>query len=98
MPLRWEYETYLQNYEGLLLYNALRKHPDAYHYKPIAIAKREETGTKYHYLCVAVPKDNPFRSSHFADIEVYKPPLGAPYITLLKRIEFDYIFPNRMPE
>lgn len=97
MPLRWVYEPFLTNYEALLLYNALKNHPDAYYYKPIACAKREETGMKYRYLCIAAPKDNPFITSHFADIEVYKPQLGAPYTTFLYRIDFDQMFPHRMP-
>jgi hypothetical protein len=97
MQFRWVYEPYLTNYEALLLYNALRNHPGAYYYKPIALAKREETGMKYRFLCISVPKDNPFCTSHFADIEIYKPPLGAPYATFLYHIEFDQMFPHRMP-
>lgn len=98
MPLRWTYEPQLTNFEALLLYNALHQLPDAFYYRPIAIAKREETGMKYRYLCIAIPKDNPFRPSHFADIEVYKPILGEPYATFLYRMDFEQIFQYRNPD
>lgn len=97
MQKGWIYEPIKSNYEVLLLYNALRRHPDSYSYKPIAIAKREETGTKYRYLCIATSKSNPFCASHFADIEIYKPQMGMPYATSLYRIEFVDMFPHRMP-
>lgn len=95
MPLRWTYEPYLTNYEALILHNALCQCPGAYIYKPIAVAKREETGMKYRYLCLAIPKDNPFRPTHFADIEVYKPMLGEPYTTFLYHMDFEQVFLHR---
>ncbi|MDD3172426.1 MAG: hypothetical protein PHF63_01945 [Herbinix sp.] len=97
MPRGWVYEPVISNYESLIFYNALQKHPDSFNYQPIAIAKREETGIKYRYLCIAMPKVNPFRPSHFADIEIYKPEMGRPYATCIYKIDFDKMFPHRMP-
>jgi hypothetical protein len=97
MPRGWVYEPYLSEYDTLILYNALTKHSDSFYYKPIALAKREETGMKYRFLCIALPKEFPINPSHFADIEVYKPQLGMPYATGLYRIEFDNMFPHRKP-
>jgi len=93
MSIGWIYEPYLSDYESILFYNVFKKHTDSFFYRPVAIAKREESGVKYRYLCIAAPKDNPFISSHFADIEIYKPRLGIPYATKLNRIDFDRIFP-----
>lgn len=95
MPKSWIYEPTITYYEALLLYNALQKHQDDYRYHPVALAKREEVGTKYRFLCIATPESNPLLSSHFADIEVYKPINGMPYITSLFRLDFDNMFPQR---
>lgn len=97
MPPGWVYEPVLTNYDALMFYNILSKHPDMYYYRPIAIAKREETGVKYRYLCIAFSKSNPYYPSHFADIEIYKPPRGIPYATSLYRMDFDKMFPHRLP-
>lgn len=97
MQRGWIYEPVISNYETLLFYNALRKHSDAFYYKPIAVAKREETGMKYRYLCIAAPRSNPSSPSHFADIEIYKPEKGMPYATCIYRIEFDKMFSHRFP-
>lgn len=93
----WIYEPIVPGYESLLFYNAMQKHQDCYFYTPIAFAKREEVGMKYRFLCIAVPKSNPLNSSHFADIEIYKPFSGMPYISGLYKVEFDKIFPRRCP-
>lgn len=93
----WVYEPVISNYEALLFYNALKKHPDSYFYQPIAIAKREETGIKYRFLCIAMVKDIPYHPSHFADIEIYKPVMGMPYTTSLYKIDFDKMFSHRLP-
>jgi hypothetical protein len=97
MQRGWVYKPVITNYEALLFYNVLKKHADSFYYRPIAIAKREETGIKYRYLCIAMPRVNPLNPSHFADIEIYKPQMGMPYATYLYKIEFDKMFPHRMP-
>jgi len=91
MPKAWNYEPVIGDYELLMLENALHKHQDDYQYQPIAIAKREETGIKYRFLCIAVPIANPLMPSHFADLEIYLPPTGMPYICSLYRIPFDSV-------
>jgi hypothetical protein len=97
MQRGWIYEPVISNYEALLFYNALKKHSDSFYYRPIAIAKREETGMKYRFLCIAIPKATPYHPSHFAEIEIYKPEMGMPYATCLYRLEFDKMFPQRLP-
>lgn len=93
----WVYEPFMSNYEIVLLHNALRRHQDNFFYNPIALAKREEAGMKYRFLCIAVPKTYPGPPSHFADIEIYKPMKGMPYCTSLYRKDFDSMFPQRFP-
>lgn len=89
MQQGWNYRPEISYYELLLLYNALKRHESTYSYCPIAVAIREQTGTKYHFLCIAKPLTSPGTTSHFADIEVYKPVKGMPYISRLKRINFN---------
>jgi hypothetical protein len=89
MPKAWNYEPAISDYELLLLQNALHKHHDEYQYHPIAIARREETGVRYRFFCIAVSISDTSLPSHFADIEIYKPPTGMPYISSLYRIQFD---------
>jgi hypothetical protein len=97
MQRGWIYEPVISNYEALLFYNALKKHSDSFYYRPIVIAKREEIGMKYRFLCIAIPKVSPCHPSHFADIEIYKPAMGMPYATSIYRIELDKMFPQRVP-
>lgn len=97
MQMDWVYHPTIPGFERLIFNNAMQRHPDQYYYNPIAIAKREESGMKYRFLCVAAPKNNYTIPSHFADIEVYKPIAGMPYITSLYRIDFDKMFPHRKP-
>lgn len=93
----WIYEPVISYYEALLFYNVMQKHQDEFYYTPIAKAKREETGMKYRFLCIAMLKSKPGLSSHFADIEIYKPISGMPYATNLFKVEFNNAFPHRMP-
>jgi hypothetical protein len=95
MPKGWVYEPIITKDEILLLYNSLRNHSDSYLYRPIAIAKREEIGMKYRFLCIANPINYPNLPSHFADVGVYKPVLGMPYVTHLNRLEFEDIQKKR---
>ncbi len=97
MQKAWVYEPVISDYEALLFHNSLRKHTDIYCYHPIAIAKREEYGIKYRFLCIATPKTDLMQSSHFAEIEIYKPIKGMPYITCLFRLSFDKMFTQRYP-
>jgi hypothetical protein len=97
MQKGWVYEPVITSYEALLLYNALQRHIDDYNYYPIAIARREEVGMKYRFLCIAKPKTSPGTSSHFADVEIYKPEGGMPYATCLYRLDFNKTFPQRLP-
>jgi hypothetical protein len=97
MQRDWVYEPVTTKYEALLFYNALRKHPDSFCYRPIAIAKHDDTALKYRYLCIAIPKEKPFTPSHFADIEIYKPRMGMPYATCIYKMDFDKMFPHRIP-
>lgn len=92
----WVHESAIAAYEALLFYNALRTHKGDFYYSPIALAKREEVGMKYRYLCVAKPKDNASLSSHFAYIEIYKSPEGRPYVTCLHRLDLDQLFSYRL--
>lgn len=97
MLREWIYEPYLSDHDNLIFYNALYKHRDPFYYHPIALARREETGMKYHFLCIAFPRDFLGRPSHFADIEIYKPRLGMPYATCLYRIDFEKISSHQRP-
>lgn len=89
MQKGWVYEPVISTYELLLFHNTIGRHGDPFYYIPIAIAKREETGMKYHYLCIAKQISFPGSSSHFTNIEIYKPPLGEPYVTALHKFCFD---------
>ncbi|MDF2537243.1 MAG: hypothetical protein K0S76_264 [Herbinix sp.] len=90
MLKNWVYEPLVSYYDSLLFYNSISRYKDPYSYKPIAIAKREEIGLKYRFLCVAVPKEATQPTSHFALIEIYKSEKGMPYITRLHRISSDH--------
>jgi len=76
-----------------ILYTALQKYKDQYNYYPLVVAKRDEIGSNYRFLCIAIPKANPEHVSHLAEIGVYAPPAGKPYATCLHRRDFDQIFP-----
>ncbi len=89
MPKSWVYEPMLSPYDALLFYNAMKRHYDPYYYTPIAVAKREETGMKYRFLCLAHEKNAPEQDSLFASIEIYKPAAGIPYATRLHRLSQD---------
>lgn len=89
MPKCWVYDSNITHDEALIFYNALIRHNDPFYYYPIAVAKREETGTKYRFLCIARPKNVPAQSSHFVGIEIYKPILGMPYATCLHKLVLD---------
>lgn len=89
MQQDWIYHCEISNYEALLLYNALKRHKDTFCYHPIAVAKREETGMKYHFLCIAEPTSIHCGNTHFVDIELYKPMAGMPYITRMKKLNFE---------
>lgn len=95
MQKGWVYRPVITKYEALLFYNAMQNHQDAFYYTPIAVAKHEEIGTKYRFLCIAAPKANPEASSLFADIEIYKPVAGRPYATCLYRQDCNSMFPQR---
>ncbi len=92
----WVYEPVITKFEALLFYNALRGHSDSFYYRPIAIAKHENMPLKYRYLCIAMTKEKPFKPSHFANIEIYKPRMGMPYATCIYKIDFDIVCPHRM--
>lgn len=94
MQCRWTYETMIDDYDLHILYNAVRKHKDAYHYYPLAVAKREGIGSNYRFLCIAIPKATPCYVSHLTVIGVYKPPAGRAYTTCFYRKDFDQIFPD----
>lgn len=87
----WVYEPQISSYESLLFYNAIRCHKDRFCYTPIALAKREQTGMKYRYLCIACPFSSQGLFSHFTVIEIYKSLLGKPYITRLNRFNFNHL-------
>ena len=85
MPKKWVYEPTVSPYDALLFYNTMKRHYDLFDYIPIAVAKREEIGTKYRYFCVAQARNAPDQASLFANIEIYKPIAGMPYATRLHR-------------
>lgn len=89
MPKSWVYEPRISPYDALLFYNAMKRHYDLFYYTPIAVAKREEVGTKYRFLCIAHYRNAPEQDSLFARIEVYKPIAGMPYATRLHRLPQD---------
>jgi hypothetical protein len=91
----WVYSPVISDYENYLFFFAMRRNQDIYRYYPIAVAKREEVGTKYRFLCIAVPKKQPDTPSHFADIGIYKPAQGLPYPICLYCQDFESIFPCR---
>jgi len=86
---RWIYEPLISQDDFLLFCNALSRHKDSYYYRPIAIAKCEEAGLKYRFLCIAEPNTFQGPPTHFANIEIYKPTQGMPYATRIHRICFD---------
>ncbi|MHB8129819.1 MAG: hypothetical protein ACYDEX_12550 [Mobilitalea sp.] len=92
MQKGWVYEPVISMYEALLFYNAMKRHRDQYNYNPIAIARREQIGMKYRFLCIATPKTILCQPTNFADIEIYKPESGMPYATSLRRLDFDKMF------
>ena len=89
MLMSWIYEPILSPYVSLLFYNTMKRHYDSFYYTPIAVAKREEVGIKYRFLCIAHDKDTPEQDSLFASIEIYKPIAGKPYATRLHRLSQD---------
>ena len=89
MPNGWVYEPTISPYVALLFYNAMLRHYDFFSYTPVAVAKREEIGTKYRYLCIAQARNAPDQDSLFACIEIYKPIAGMPYATRLHRMSQD---------
>lgn len=93
MQCRWNYETMITDCDLHILYTALHKHRDQYDYYPLSVAKRDEIGLNYRFLCIAIPKAKPEYASHLAEIGVYVPPAGKPYATCLYRRDFDQIFP-----
>ena len=97
MQLYWIFEPEITEYEVTLFHSAMYQHRDYYYYCPIAVAKQEQLGMKYRFLCIAKPWDCTSLCSHLADIEIYKPISGMPYATCLFRLDFNHIFPQRMP-
>jgi hypothetical protein len=89
MPKSWIYEPTLSAYEAMVFYNTMIRRNDPYHYIPIAVAKREEFGMKYRYICLAYDRFKPDQDSLFACIEIYKPTAGKPYATRLHRLSQD---------
>jgi hypothetical protein len=89
MPRSWVYDPIISHYDALLFYNAMKRHYDPFNYIPIAVAKREEVGMRYRFLCIAHDRCDPEQASLFAKIEIYKPIAGMPYATLLRRLEQD---------
>ncbi|MDF2904734.1 MAG: hypothetical protein K0R34_55 [Herbinix sp.] len=89
MPRGWVYEPTISPYDALLFYNAMKRHYDPFCYTPVAVAKREEIGTKYRYLCIAHYRNALEQDSLFARIEIYKPIAGMPYATCLHRLSQD---------
>lgn len=88
----WVYYPVIPPYEALLLCHVLKRRIDSFDYYPVAYAKREETGMKYRFICIAWPKPGMAQDSRFTGIEIYKPPTGMPYATCLHRLEFDHIW------
>lgn len=97
MQIGWIFEPLVSHYDVLLFYNVMDKHQDHYFYRPIAVARREEYGWKYRFMCIAMPRQNPGVISHFADIEIYTPYKGLPYASYLCRIDFDQLISQRFP-
>lgn len=97
MNIKWIYEPTMSDYENLLFHNALNGHKDVFRYHPIALAKHEEYGMKYRFLCIASAQSDPVPYTCFADVEIYKPLKGKPYITSIFRLDFDQMFPQRYP-
>lgn len=89
MYLDWVFEPYMTDYELLLFNNSINHCEKDYIYHPIAIAKRDEIGVKYRYLCIAKTSIYPHTSCKIMIIEVYKPPQGKPYVTRLFPIDFN---------
>jgi hypothetical protein len=89
MQREWIYEALISQSDLLLFYNSISCHKNPFIYRPIALAKRDEVGTKYRFLCIAQSDQFPGHSSHFANIEIYKPEKGMPYTTRIHRINFD---------
>ncbi len=96
MQKGWVYEPVISNYDALLFYNVMSNYTDGYHYHPIAIAKREQIGMKYRFLCIVLEKITLNLPSHFADIEIYKPELGKPYATCIYKLEFEQFSSQRI--
>jgi hypothetical protein len=92
MLKEWVFEPQISPYELLLFNNAVSRHKDSYGYWPIAMAKREETGIKYRFLCIAQSLSPLAPPSHFACIEVYKSEKGMPYVTRIHKSSFDQFF------
>jgi hypothetical protein len=88
----WSYEPFIPYHDLLVFYNAMNRYDDSYQYRLIAMAKREETGMKYRFLCIASPKAIDSTVSHIANIEIYKPVNGMPYATRLHKISVDEHF------
>lgn len=89
MPMDWKYEANLSYYDIIMFHNVMNSHCDSYIYIPIALAKREEIGIKYRYLCIAQPKSIYGPDSHLVIVEIYRSEMGVPYATRIKRIHFD---------
>lgn len=96
MQIEWVYEPVISYYEMLLFRNAIKNHSNYFYYIPIAIARREEAGRRYRFLCIAKAVASGL-STHFSDIEVYKPHFGKPYATCVNNIAFDCMSNHRMP-
>ncbi len=88
----WVYEPWISGYEALLFHNAMQKHKASFQYNPIALAKHEEIGMKYRFLCIATPKNQMVPPAHFAIVELYKPINGMPYLSMILRANFDDMF------
>ncbi len=70
MPKNWFYEPTVSPYDALLFYNTMKHHHDLFDYIPIAVAKREEIGTIYRYLCIAQASNAPDQDTLFVGIEI----------------------------
>lgn len=92
MLIHWKYEPNITYDDYIMFHNVMNNHVDSYVYQPIALARREEIGTKYRFLCIAQPKDLFRPDSHLVIIEIYRSQKGSPYATRLKRISFDELF------
>ncbi len=89
MPKSWVYEPIISPYDALLFYNAMKRHQDPFEYQPIAVARREEIGMKYRFLCIARYRQDPEQASLLVRIEIYKPTAGMPYATCIHRLPQD---------